>query len=123
MSRCVTKRSASARLPSVLDLARSGSIFRLGATAVNPSVRGFDPTPDTVQLLFSDMLVHAPGEVYPAFERGGIPYLARNIDFGTGSRICFINRCASLSSRAAPCPPRCTLMPAAVRADARRGAR
>lgn len=88
--------AAPARLPSVLDLSRSGHVLPLAG--FQPVPRGFDPTPDTVQLIFSDMLVHAPGEVYSQIERRGIPYIAANIDFGRGSRICFINRHA-------PVPP------------------
>eukprot|EP00892_Ulva_mutabilis_P003297 jgi/Ulvmu1/1339/UM011_0067.1 len=83
--------AAAARLPSVLDLSRSGHVFRLAATVINPAQRGFDPTPDTVQLIFSDMLVHTPGEVYSEFERNGIPYVSRNVEFGNGARICYIN--------------------------------
>lgn len=79
-----------ARLPSVLDLSRSGHTFQLAG--LQPAVRGFDPTPDTVQLIFSDMLLHAPGAVFEDFEAEGIPYIAQSIDFGRGSRICFIHR-------------------------------
>lgn len=102
--------ASPATLPTVLDLSRSGDRVVLGDLA--PSSGGYgeiefvdpagDPTPDSTQLFFSQFVVHAPDGVYSTFEADGIPYIANSIEFGVGSRFCFINRCA---------PPACARVP------------
>eukprot|EP00892_Ulva_mutabilis_P002185 jgi/Ulvmu1/11968/UM082_0047.1 len=91
--------ASPATLPTVLDLSRSGE--RLVLTDLQPATGGYgeaeiidpagDPTPDSTQLFFSQFIVHVPDGVFDTFEVDGIPYIADSIDFGVGSRICFIN--------------------------------
>eukprot|EP00892_Ulva_mutabilis_P002183 jgi/Ulvmu1/11966/UM082_0045.1 len=100
--------ASPATLPTVLDLFRSGARFVL--SDLEPAVGGYgdaggygdvgaaDPTPDSTQLFFSQFIVHVPDGVYAMFEVDGIPYVANNIDFGTGNRICFINSILLLRS-------------------------
>lgn len=92
-----------ASLPTVLDLTRSGDRFVLAD--IRPSGGGYgepefvdpagDPTPDSTQLLLSQFVVHAPDGVFSTFEDDGIPYISQSVQFGVGSRICFLNRFAA----------------------------